>query len=71
MYRYRHAGAGLVGGPISSTATTATRATLRLAGDRGNRRDANGVRRHYLSCGRAFSPATGTVFDGRKLPVAD
>ncbi|MFR5093149.1 MAG: hypothetical protein ACLTDR_15210 [Adlercreutzia equolifaciens] len=24
-----------------------------------------------LSCGRAFNPATGTVFDGRKLPVAD
>lgn len=45
---------------------------LRLAGDRGQRRDANGVRRwRCLSCGRAFNPATGTVFDGRKLPVAD
>ena len=38
----------------------------------GNGRDANGVRRwRCLSCGRAFNPATGTVFDGRKLPVAD
>ncbi|MFR5092008.1 MAG: hypothetical protein ACLTDR_08385 [Adlercreutzia equolifaciens] len=24
-----------------------------------------------MPCGRAFNPATGTVFDGRKLPVAD
>ena len=50
MYRYRHAGAGLVG-----------------EADFFNGYDRDACPR----CGRAFNPATGTVFDGRKLPVAD
>lgn len=34
--------------------------------------DRNGVqRRRCLSCGRTFTPATGTIFDGRKLSVGE
>lgn len=34
--------------------------------------DSNGVRRwRCRSCGRGFGPATGTIFEGRRLPVAD
>ena len=72
MYRYRHAGAGLVG--EADFFNGYDRDACPRCGSpaiEGNGRDANGVRRwHCLSCGRAFNPATGTVFDGRKLPVA-
>ena len=38
----------------------------------GNGFDAAGIRRwRCLSCGRSFTPTTGTVFEGHKLPVAD
>lgn len=73
MYRYRHAGAGLVG--EADFFNGYDRDACPRCGSpaiEGNGRDANGVRRwRCLSCGRAFNPATGTVFDGRKLPVAD
>ena len=73
MYRYRHAGAGLVG--EADFFNGYDRDACPRCGSpaiEGNGRDANGVRRwRCLSCGRAINPATGTVFDGRKLPVAD
>ena len=73
MYRYRHAGAGLVG--EADFFNGYDRDACPRCGSpasEGNGRDANGVRRwRCLSCGRAFNPATGTVCDGRKLPVAD
>lgn len=38
----------------------------------GNGRDRNGVRRwRCKSCGRSFTPMTGTIFQGHKLPVSD
>lgn len=68
MYRYRHAGAGLVG--EADFFNGYDRDACPRCGSpaiEGNGRDANGVRRwRCLSCGRAFNPATGTVFDGRK-----
>lgn len=73
IYGYRHAGAGLVGEAAFFNGYDRD-ACPRCGSPRiqGNGRDANGVRRwRCLSCGRAFNPATGTVFDGRKLPVAD
>lgn len=37
-----------------------------------NGRDAKGVRRwRCKSCGRSFTPMTGTVFQGHRLPVSD
>lgn len=69
MYRYRHAGAGLVG--EADFFNGYDRDACPRCGSpaiEGNGRDANGVRRwRCLSCGRAFNPATGTVFDGRML----
>ena len=38
----------------------------------GNGRDRNGVRRWVCrSCGRSFTPMTGTIFQGHRLPVSD
>ena len=40
---------------------------FKKSGDYGN-----GTRRyHCLDCGKAFSPLTGTVFDGHKIPISE
>lgn len=71
MYEQRHA-------PLSSTGEAAffngypRDACPRCGSPRVKRdgRDRNGVqRRRCLACGRTFTPATGTIFDGRKLSV--
>lgn len=73
IYRYRHAPASLEGEADFFNAYG--RDSCPRCGSpriKGNGCDAKGVRRWVcLSCGRSFTPATGTVFDGRKLPVAD
>jgi hypothetical protein len=73
MYRYRHALPSLKGeaeffNAYAKEACPRCRSSL----IEGKGLDPNGVRRwHCLSCNRSFSPATGTIFEGRKLPVAD
>jgi transposase-like protein len=73
IYRYRHAPSTLEGEAESFNAYTRSACprcgSFRIA---GNGKGQNGVRRWCRdSCGKSFTPATGTIFDGRKLPVAD
>jgi transposase-like protein len=73
MYRYRHAPSSLEGEAEFFNAYV-REACPRCASPRiwKSGRDSNGVRRwRCLSCDRYFTPATGTIFEGRKLPVAD
>lgn len=73
IYRYRHAPTSLEGEAEFFNAYE--RDSCPRCGSRrikGNGSDAKGVRRWVcVGCGRSFTPATGTVFDGRKIPVAD
>ena len=73
MYRYRHAGASLEGEAEFLNAYERT-ACPRCGSDdiRKWGHDSNGVRRwECKSCGRSFTPTTGTIFEAHKIPVAD
>lgn len=73
IYRYRHAHADLEGEadffngyPRESCPRCGSPAIVRMGSDSA------GVRRWLCrSCGRSFTPMTGTIFEGHKLPVAD
>jgi len=73
MYRYRHAPTSLEGEAEFFNAY----ARDACPGCGSGRIESkgfhpNGVRRWRCnSCGRSFTPATGTIFEDRKLPVAD
>lgn len=73
IYEYRHAGASLEGeaGFFNAYERDACpRCGSREVKRRGH--DPNGIRRwECKSCGRSFTPATGTIFESRKIPVAD
>lgn len=72
IYRYRHA--VRLAGEAEFFNGYAREACPRCGSARieGNGRDAAGVRRWLCrSCRRTFTPATGTIFEGRRLPVAD
>ena len=73
IYRYRHADASLVGEAEFFNAYERDSCPRCGSGDfvrKGH--DKNGVRRWLChACGTRFTPATGTIFQGRKLPVAD
>lgn len=73
IYRYRHAPASLEGEAEFFNAyvrEACPRCSSSLIEGKGL--DPKGVRRwHCHSCGRSFNPATGTIFEGRKIPVAD
>lgn len=73
MYRYRHAPVDLEGeaeffnGYARAACPRCGAEAIKKSG-----RDANGLRRWMCrSCGRTFNPATGTIFEGHRLPVAD
>jgi hypothetical protein len=73
LYRYRHAPCALDGEADFFNAYMKDRCpscgSLRIEKN-GYRPD--GIRRwRCLDCGRTFTPATGTIFESRKLPVAD
>jgi transposase-like protein len=73
MYRYRHAPASLDGEAEFFNAYTRD-ACPGCASPKIQSKgyDKNGMRRwRCRSCGKSFSPATGTVFENHKLPVAD
>ena len=73
IYRYRHAHADLEGEadffngyPRDSCPRCGSPSIARVGFD------AAGVQRwRCRSCGRSFTPMTGTIFEGHKLPVAD
>ena len=73
IYRYRHAGASLEG--EAEFLNAYERDARRRCGSGGIRKrghDPNGVRRRECkSCGRSFTPTTGTTFEAHKIPVAD
>ena len=73
IYRYRHAPASLEGEAEFFNAYV--RDSCPHCGSGGivrKGRDRNGLQRwRCRSCGAIFNPATGTIFQGRKLPVAD
>lgn len=73
IYEYRHAAAGLVGEADFFNAYARDSCPRCGSGEiKGNGRDAAGVRRWVCkSCSRSFTPTTGTIFEGHKLPVAD
>ncbi len=73
IYRYRHAAADLKGeAEFFNAYTRDTCPRCRSSRIESKGFDRNGVRRWRChSCGRTFNPATGTIFEGRKLPVAD
>jgi len=73
IYRYRHASTDLKGEAEFFNAYIRDACprcgSLRF---KGNGKDSNGIRRWWChSCKTSFTPATGTIFEGRKLPVAD
>jgi len=73
IYRYRHAPSSLDGEAEFFNAYVRD-ACPRCGSPRIKRRsyDSNGIRRwECLGCGSSFTSATGTIFEGRKLPVAD
>jgi transposase-like protein len=73
IYRYRHAPSSLDGEAEFFNAyakDACPECGSLLIESKGH--DPNGVRRwRCRACGRTFGPATGTIFEGRKLPVAD
>ena len=73
IYGYRHAGASAAG--EADFFNGYERENCPRCGSGAVVRDgfdSNGVRRwRCRSCGRGFGPATGTIFEGRRLPVAD
>ncbi len=73
IYGYRHAGASLEGEAEFPNAYE--RDACPRCGSGGIRKrghDPNGVRRwECKSCGRSFTPTTGTIFEAHKIPVAD
>ena len=73
IYKYRHAGASLEGEAESFNAYERESCPLCESADIVRKgRDPNGIRRWLChSCGAWFTPATRTIFHGRKLPVAD
>lgn len=73
IYRYRHAPPTLKGeAEFFNAYVREACPRCRSSLIEGKGLDQNGVRRwRCLSCGRSFNPATGTIFEGRKLPVAD
>jgi transposase-like protein len=73
IYRYRHAPSSLKGeAEFFNAYVRAACPRCRSSLIEGRGLDPNGVKRwRCRSCGRSFSPATGTIFEGRKLPVAD
>ena len=73
IYRYRHAPASLEGEAEFFNAYE-RESCPHCGSARITRKgyDGNGVRRwKCLGCNRRFTPATGTIFESRKLPVAD
>ena len=73
MYSYRHADGSLEGEAEFFNGYPRTSCPLCGCGRiRGNGSDRHGVRRWRCdSCGRSFTPMTGTIFQDHKLPVAD
>jgi len=73
IYRYRHAHANLDGEaeffngyPRDACPRCGSASIVRVG------RDSSGVQRwRCRSCRRSFTPMTGTIFEGHKLPVAD
>lgn len=73
IYRYRHAHADLEGEadffngcPRDSRSRCGSPSIARID------LDAAGIQRwRCRSCGHSFTPMTGTIFEGHKLPVAD
>lgn len=73
IYRYRHAPASLEG-EAAFLNGYAREACPRCGSPsiKRNGRDSNGVGRWLCrACGHGFNPAAGTVFNGRRIPVAD
>jgi len=73
IYRYRHARTNLDGeAEFFNAYVRETCPRCRSFDIKGKGYDTNGVHRWYChSCKKSFTPATGTIFEGRKLPVAD